>query len=125
MEASELRIGNFIKTKVKNHLKGILEDNILKASIDELDICQNFTTTNGYYPIELSEEWLVRFKFKKSKMDIRIWSCGSLKIKEHTNGYKFKYIESITYIKYVHQLQNLYFALNKTELEYNQKLYKQ
>jgi hypothetical protein len=69
-------------------------------------------------PIELTEEWIIKFKFRKHKNDIRYWQKDSLKVKLTEKGYKFQWYEAILYIDYVHQLQNLYFALTGSELHY-------
>lgn len=106
MEAKELRIGNYV-----NH------NGFGPVSVDAVDIihCQSFMT--AYNPIPLTEEWLLKLGFIKSKL-----SSNCLKI---TNGYKFDfaggevlYLDSIRleHIKYIHQLQNLHFALGGEEL---------
>jgi len=81
-------------------------------------------------PIELTEEWLIKFRFKKythepiegeedkceeyciSKLSIVDWGHGFIM----SNSFSFTLrIE----LKYVHQLQNLYFALTGEELQLN------
>ncbi len=61
--------------------------------------------------IELTEEWLFRFGFKKLVND---WQIKGLII--HTRKRGFVVNKRIAIIKYVHQLQNLYYALTQTEL---------
>ena len=59
-------------------------------------------------PIPLTEEWLLRFKLKNNY----IFYCRIT-----DNGYEVYYRrEFTTKIHYVHQLQNLYFALTNQEL---------
>jgi hypothetical protein len=105
MKASELRIGNLVDLIgvaveiTANHIKDISEgDSIYKA-------------------IPLTEEWLVKLGFKERRYSMCAPVYGN-EIIELANDF------SITYnggrrvqIKYVHQLQNLYFALTGTELE--------
>ncbi|MCT4085466.1 hypothetical protein HZP81_17095 [Elizabethkingia anophelis] len=106
MEANELRIGNYV-----NH------NGFAPITIDAVDIIHCQQHPEAYKPIELTEEWLLKLGFNKSK-----FSSNCFKI---TNGYKFDfaggkvlYLDSIRleHIKYIHQLQNLHFALGGEEL---------
>ncbi|MCT3817806.1 hypothetical protein HZQ56_17860 [Elizabethkingia anophelis] len=106
MEAKQLRIGNYV-----NH------NGFVPVTIDAVDIIHCQQHPEAYKPIELTEEWLLKLGFIKSK-----FSSNCFKI---TNGYKFDfaggevlYLDSIRleHIKYVHQLQNLHFALGGEEL---------
>jgi len=107
MKASELRIGN----------KALLADSIV--TIEE--ICSDgietpehgFVSANKLSGIPLTEEWLVKFGFAKSTTWFR---KGSHAIELTVcNLYEFKNI-AVVEVKYVHQLQNLYFALTGEEL---------
>lgn len=121
MKANELRIGNdiniggstidtyqtFKPTKVTiNILKAIIEENI-----DRPDAILSM-----FQPIPLTEEWLVKLGFKFNS-DSNVYSIDNFFI--YTEAYN-KII--ITYdclmrsVEYVHQLQNLYFALTGEEL---------
>lgn len=106
MEGKELRIGNYV-----NH------NGFVPVTIDAVDIIHCQQHPEAYKPIELTEEWLLKLGFRKSK-----FSSNCFKI---TNGYKFDfaggevlYLDSIRleHIKYIHQLQNLHFALGGEEL---------
>ncbi|MCT4157019.1 hypothetical protein CMU68_10170 [Elizabethkingia anophelis] len=106
MEGKELRIGNYV-----NH------NGFAPITIDAVDIIHCQQHPEAYKPIELTEEWLLKLGFNKSK-----FSSNCFKI---TNGYKFDfaggevlYLDSIRleHIKYIHQLQNLHFALGGEEL---------
>lgn len=123
MKANELRIGNdiniggstidtyqtFKPTKVTiNILKAIIEENI-----DRPDAILSM-----FQPIPLTEEWLVKLGFDGySKY---ILGGGRIRIKFVRNGTRtqtsFKNVAIPRQIKYVHQLQNLYFALTGEEL---------
>lgn len=133
MKSTELRIGNYIE---KNGCIATVE--IINGEVDEIF----FLGEDFYYsdhakdidPILLNEEWLVKFGFKKMyeenkdgrilrddwffKVDdflcISIESDFSLAIcsDEHFSDT----VAPSTYIKYVHQLQNLYHALCGEEL---------
>jgi hypothetical protein len=131
MKANELRIGNLVKDS---------GGKILKIDWFERDkVCQRMTLmievnhplmTNEVRPlterfefiepIPLTEEWLVKFGFKFTKNGSDIWYKEYCFI-EFDKLIKC-YIEEgrgiicLEHIKYVHQLQNLYFALTGEEL---------
>jgi hypothetical protein len=77
-------------------------------------------------PIPLTEEWLLKLGFKRIKKGIG-WdklSDGKLILVEvptnKGNIVAFNYdADKYNYLKYVHQLQNLYFALTGVELQLN------
>jgi hypothetical protein len=89
--------------------------------------------------IPLTEEWLLKFGFKEGSTydfglslkrvpdysinDFRIMLSNSVYhyIRKAWDGGSSEENESITEIKYVHQLQNLFFALTGTELELSAK----
>lgn len=109
MKASELRIGNYI---------GILDPGIYKKC-DLLDIKDILDGDTTYKPIPLTPEWLVRAGFTQKDMaDLGLY-C-SLKISDEI---KLSMLADSIWIDehptpaiYVHQLQNLYFALTGLEL---------
>ena len=119
MKAIELRIGNSI---IYN---GGLPEDVDEITIVEIaDIVwlqQNNYEFNKYHkPIPLTEEWLLRFGFERN---------DNYKIKEFVRGdmiiYTYNKVNKEVYygicvevkIKYIHQLQNLYFALTGRELK--------
>lgn len=101
--------------------------------VDLYDLCANSEGAFNnppidkmFTPIPLTEEWLVKFGFKKritkvrSGASVTTYDNGTvydLKLAENNLGFDFRYDSiEIVELKYVHQLQNLYFALTKTEL---------
>ena len=76
-------------------------------------------------PIPLTEEWLLKFGFGKSEE--HEYGCNTHEIFGFYYDYHFNkfYLDTpneqvcIPFIKYVHQLQNLYFSLCGKELEIN------
>lgn len=125
MNANELRIGNLIKyisTGKIEEVKDIITYDKRQANINNVNI-------SDCEPIELTEEWLIKFGFqygfgKTEKLYLSI-PC----IEFYLWGNKIDNFSSCTLIinksneitiKYVHQLQNLYFALTETELTINQ-----
>lgn len=134
MKASELRIGNI----VYNFPNSVYE---IKDG-EDIDDSQHFT------PIPLTEEWLLNLGFDKFAVEdlhhFRIWigvntptyqayihiegdldgvisnetarECWKVERTRNTDDEVF-----LRGIKYVHQLQNLYFALTGEELERNKR----
>ena len=102
MEITEVRIGNFI-----NHLnKGVFK--VLKSHFNSTIIFSD--------PIPLTEEWLTKFGFELIEGNFHLYANGfSLDINGSIT--KFWVNETIVDIKYVHQLQNLFFALTGEELK--------
>lgn len=121
IKANELRIGNWVE--MKTVLIGSKWEAIESELINMNDMGSGNGTYASYKPIPLTEEWLIKFGFdveinvdngdwyfKQSKVDV---SFGLIK---DDNGSWELYTGSRK-IKYVHQLQNLYFALTGEELE--------
>ena len=106
MKANELRIGNWVQSDTNRAYKIELTwFECCKDSRDGRDI--QFNT----YPIPLTEEWLVKFGFKKKT---KTFVMNNISIKQQTKGYFF-YLSKM--IEDVHSLQNLYFALTGEEFE--------
>lgn len=125
MKAQELRIGNYLQGE---------QLNIPRIQIGSDGICQitgygihliEEGNSLGLKPILLTEEWLLDFGFGESKIDDSgIFSpCFKMMVQKDYvyGGFMFRYTigeKSAGYapIKYVHQLQNLYFALTGEDL---------
>ncbi len=124
MEARELRIGNYVLVKERDDFSfQVNEDSISNFAKGTLEI----------RAIPLTEEWLVRFGFEKSDINIdedQEESCFYTK-EFNQHGMKREFIVNDIYnsahftladidltveIEYIHQLQNLYFALTGQEL---------
>ncbi len=75
------------------------------------------------YGISLTEEWLMEFEFKKHKDFFGKGSRFTLwKDPKMSEGYICDWSgKTIKVVNYVHELQNLFFALTNEEL-YNKKL---
>jgi hypothetical protein len=115
MKATELRIGNWVKQP-----NGIIEVFTVSDSDDEGDI--NSYLEDEIEPIPLTEEWLVSFGFIDDKItfELKGFMLGWYRNDEFyylpTNQIN---VRNKIQIKYVHQLQNLYFALTGEELTIN------
>lgn len=119
MRANQYRLGNLVKYNGK-----IYEiDSISKEfpTLNTIEYGIGVVDWNNIEPIPLTEEWLVRFGFEKClngfwcekdflnvkliDSDIVIFISGT----DHDLNIHSK-------VQYVHQLQNLYFALTNQEL---------
>jgi hypothetical protein len=118
MKRTELRIGNLVERNGKIHeVSSIHADDTIGIFVKDKNGSVGFFYLRVINPIPLTEEiLLINCRFKKSPHDIRFKTLNSIKLKTTEKGFKFNYGESIIYIKYVHQLQNLYFALTGEEL---------
>jgi hypothetical protein len=122
MKASELRIGNYVK--FDNY-----EDEYYKVSGCDISELSDELIDLNASPIQLTEEWLLMFGFIRHHYDyandvIYIKNIADNEIdnaefewgvypNELGSGIQIKNRKSL---KYVHQLQNLYFALTGKEL---------
>jgi len=120
MKANELRIGNLVNytTAEGDVLTNVIDWQDLKwLSEDE----QGFNLVHD--PISLTEEWLLRFGFKEFLIDETWYFIKNdfvFEISGIIGFHNYNELESICFnenkCKYVHQLQNLYFALTGEEL---------
>lgn len=121
MKASELRIGNYFQDETGIHCLRRIE--FEEDGVAFTLLYGNSSTTGEYSwddeaePIPLTEDWLIKFGFiHKSNTHRNIcyqlpsWDCVFLKPNRFIHGR----IE--VELNYVHQLQNLYFALTGNEL---------
>lgn len=111
MEANELRIGNYVldsENKICTIGNGMAFFNIEKIN-----------------PIPLTEEWLEKFGFEnQNNTEDQYWarhekngfSIFNIHTIEIWNEEKDYCIDLPLYLNYVHQLQNIYFALTGKEL---------
>ena len=109
MKAEELRIGNWI-----NGFEGI------PVMVNKNTIWNWDETIE---PIPITEEWLEMFGFEWDKARM-IFTEQIYSIERLSDGgmfFNYDTQHEIAKIKYVHQLQNLYFALTNTELKLSEK----
>ena len=127
MKITDFRTGNFY-TDGSNILIVRLIDNYPSSG----DKINNTPLLEEYIkPIPLTDEWMFKFGFKKHKSGIggadmwqgmNGWSLGDsgwLFRGNSKSGLKLVGYFNTT-INYVHQLQNLYYALTGEELQYTQ-----
>ena len=119
MEAKELRIENFVHSPYDGH--------VIKVNAGDI-----FLMANGHHrearfePIELTEEWLLKFGYGVDReFDHHFIDNTSIKneVLRYSTYSKLFTIEGDLGdvieipLQYVHQLQNLYFALTGEELK--------
>lgn len=131
METTELRIGNFIND---GYVVSGFKDRTIWIEPFYIEDCHTpirSLRVSQLNPILLTEGWLEGFGFEKGRYD------GEMTLYATGMNYNFTWSESKgIYLrgfekeceiggehgnKYVHQLQNLYFALTGKDLELNSK----
>jgi len=125
MKAQELRIGNWVWLKCHHYPVQVTQifmyhDNSIWIGTD----LHEGEKLKDYSPIPLTKEWLIKFGFEtdgitfwKSKLDVGSFKGGVFYYLPHgLSG-----VRGIE-IKYVHSLQNLYFALTGEELILDNKI---
>ncbi len=122
MDARELRVGNFIQQP--NGLNQVFAIDIETINSYEFEFIA---------PVPITEQWLVTFGFKKKDDRDYLFPCkesgtnysihfNRLSSEIHSVGIydnEGNMLNFVWHIKYVHQLQNIYFALTGTELKYD------
>lgn len=111
MNIKELRIGNYLIDSRNNEIHVVSGNTIHSLEYSISDILK---------PILLTEKWMFDLGYIKIKGVHRTYSKTNYN--DNSTIYNFSdYIHQTTgvNIKYVHQLQNIYFALTNDELIYN------
>lgn len=131
MEVQELRIGNLVNHEQTTHvIKSIGGSRVSSVWIRGTDNDVYNSSIKHIKPIPLTEEWLVSFGFRRKEKIVNedVYVKGSLGIFPDYNIVVY-YVETckdgshtipIT-LKYVHQLQNLFFCLCGEELTLSAK----
>ena len=128
MKGNELRIENLVD--LGNRIAKVIEISQLACVVVDLEETQD--TIEDYdriRPIPLTEEWLLKFGFeinRQTKEENNIWRCYSEEgfFEVEQIGTSFFLDDNHCYgtkIDYVHQLQNLFFALTAEELTFKQQ----
>lgn len=96
----------------------------IDGSLTRVSGDDTYFETNNYKPVELTEEWLLKFGFNYSfdkifSILINDYSALEYDLNNKSIEIISKGFRSYLYRKceYVHELQNLYFALTGSELE--------
>ncbi len=115
MNSNELRIGNYYSCASN---EGIIYPRVKTIQYNEFGFLSDIDGTNFGIckPIPLTEEWLLRFGFEWYGR-ITGWTINEHSINEKNGCFEFCINKEFSVeLKYVHQLQNLYFALTGEEL---------
>jgi hypothetical protein len=129
MKASELRIDNWIERLFEDESCGVEQCTVRTI----WDVHKAETEPSNpkfqFKPIPLTEEWLIKFGFE-SRIETTYSLGYSRDYKVHSlNGFTYNSIQAAWWYhrlldkqpEYVHQLQNLYFALTGEELTIKQQ----
>ena len=114
MKKTELRIGNLI-----NESNEVLRIGRWLLISSDKEIGWDVLKDEDIKPIPLTKEWLVKFGFEKHKTHSHWLKEGfviDLVSLKNNKGYYLCDIDLLVKIEYVHQLQNLYFAITGEEL---------
>ena len=123
MKATELRIGNWVNYFEQRHMVRAVGNGNVTIGVEGYK--SENVSINSISPIPLTEEWLARFGFRHKKTEkansytkyffmINFVTEGRYKGKTFIKVANFK--PDINNFLYVHQLQNLYYALTGEEL---------
>ena len=123
INAKELRIGNLVEYRITDKF----DDRKEWWEVSEIDaddvhwLSKVDAKDEDFRPIPITEEWLFKFGYRK-KHDIYYKNNSLLRFIGNEVFYSrgeiddAEFQEYITSVKYLHQLQNLFFALTNKEL---------
>ena len=110
MKAQELRIGNWVTTVYPINKQPF---QVYPMWFKQLPTDKNHDLIlHTWEPIPLTEKWLIDFDFERG---VDYWFKGDVILDISPEGLSYRFHYNI--IQYVHQLQNLYFALTGEELQ--------
>jgi hypothetical protein len=121
MESKELRVGNLVyESKRSKILRKKIGVEICEIKSLDIHHLESFPESENFEPIPLTEEWLFKFGFEKNENGLfKLFNESEVPIllNEDLDGWTCDGINfSVNGTQYVHQLQNLYFALTGKEL---------
>ena len=126
INAKELRIGNLVEYRITDKLDERKEWwEVSEIDADDIHWLSKVDTKDeDFRAIPLTEEWLLMFGFKKRKNRHLFHWENKIVVSEYKDEFENFFYPKTGYdirfsneIKYVHQLQNLYFALIQEELK--------
>ena len=129
LSAKDLRIGNYINGIYSDYENDDLEDRCRVLALDETGellehkIWAESQKSNteyffGFKPIPLTEEWLIKFNWKR--LDKYTFTLNGWFIYKRKRGFVTGSKKRETLLLYVHNLQNWWYGNNMYELEIKQ-----
>jgi hypothetical protein len=133
MKANEFRLGSFFCYKGCIYAANVIRDNFVYGK-NVNGFASGEFPINKINPIPLTEEWLLKFGFEKDDTGVDMfdqdyyeWYQKEFPVigvlcQSSDKEYIFDENTDTLRLKFVHELQNLYFALTGEELILNEKL---
>ena len=130
MKANEFRIGNYVNEKYWSEVTKTFDYSliIVNAIYKTHIVCQDDSAYNldDIEPIKLTEEILLKCGFWQYGSDKKAFEIHDVIIsfteKKIWIAQSGAHEAEVNLVEYLHQLQNLYFALTNEELTFNNKL---
>lgn len=125
MKANDLRIGNYYMFA---DYDGIVYRQVKQIKYNEFGLLSDYDGVNFDIcrPIPITEEWLLKFGFDYQSSDknyvVKSKQENNNSIKKiegdwcYNNDYSDAGCYFVRELRYIHELQNLYYALNEEEL---------
>lgn len=125
MKEKDLRVGNIVQKISKDtyNFNGEGTDKIIcnKPTLVDLWILKEISelTQKEYFPIKLTVQWLYELGFKSDTDETDEFILNGFRIYKIGENLEFANHDFPIKIEFVHQLQNLFFALTRTELVFS------
>lgn len=124
INAKELRIGNLIEYRISDRFDKRKEwREVSEIDADDIHwLSKVMPEDEDFRPIPLTEEWLLKLGFKKEReryfntFIVLRFINNKVDVFNLGVSHDEEYLEFLNSINYVHQLQNLHFALTQREL---------
>ena len=113
---NELRIGNYIQDYYKTKVL-IVENVDSTLNYKEINNVHSSNHITNLKQIEICREWLIKLGYEQKGSFYRFKNSRFAEVIIHDEGIEVcVHSVALKHIKYIHQLQNLYFSLTATEL---------
>jgi hypothetical protein len=125
MKGEELRLGNLVSNMNPRHNDSILTIESIGDN-HEVNVFYRKYLLSELEPIPLTEEWLLKLGFKNNSMNTYNILLQGFLLEYNLQHNVVDAVNKVHFnlnipVKYVHQLQNLYFALTGEELTKQQE----
>lgn len=109
---------------IKNNLIGLRVGNLVYDNKSQSNITiteSNIRDTQNFEPIPITSEWLEEIGFSKqlrnkTSYPIKVTNKVEFKLDSCDNYHWETSVNRFPKVKYIHQLQNIYFTLTETEI---------